>query len=232
MWRSSVQQILDYEGPVYRPPSEADLLILQATVGCSWNHCTYCAMYRHKEYRERPIEALVDEIRVARDHVDQGRLEPVRRVFVGDGDALHMSTERWGRLLEEVKKHLPRVTRISGYATGQNLMKKSVLELSTLRELGLRLLYIGPESGDDETLKAIAKRATFADHAEAARRATEAGMERSRAHEMRLPLQSRCPSRGSSLGIAGVFWLRWRKFAEESAPCVLNGSGGFSCPLG
>jgi len=177
MWRSSVQQILDYEGPVYRPPSEADSLILQATIGCSWNHCTYCAMYRHKEYRERPIEDLVDEIRVVRDHVEQGRLEPVRRVFVGDGDALHMSTERWVHLLEEVNKHLPRVTRISCYATAQNLMKKSVLELSTLRELGLRLLYIGPESGDDETLKAIAKGATVADHVEGAHRATQAGIE-------------------------------------------------------
>lgn len=179
MWRSSVQQILDYEGPVYRPPSEADSLILQATIGCSWNHCTYCAMYRHKEYRERPVEDLVDELRVVRDHVEEGRLPPVRRVFVGDGDALHMSTERWVLLLEEVKKHLPRVTRISCYATAQNLLQKSPQDLATLRELGLRLLYIGPESGDDQTLKAIAKGATFADHVDAARRATEAGMEQS-----------------------------------------------------
>lgn len=179
MWRSSVQQILDYEGPVYRPPSEADSLILQATIGCSWNHCTYCAMYRHKEYRERPLEDLVDELRVVQDHVQQGRLPPVRRVFVGDGDALHMSTDRWVLLLEEVKKHLPRVTRISCYATAQNLLQKSALELSTLRELGLRLLYIGPESGDDQTLKAIAKGATFADHVEGARRATEAKIEQS-----------------------------------------------------
>lgn len=179
MWRSSVQRILDYEGPVYRPPSEAESLILQATIGCSWNHCTYCAMYRHKEYRERPLEDLVDEIRVVRDHVEQGRLAPVRRVFVGDGDALNQSTDRWVRLLEEIKEHLPRVTRISCYATAQNLMNKSTSELSTLRELGLRLLYIGPESGDDQILKAIAKGATFSDHVEAARRATEAGMEQS-----------------------------------------------------
>jgi radical SAM superfamily enzyme len=90
-----------------------------------------------------------------------------------------MSTERWVLLLEEVKKHLPRVTRISCYATAQNLLQKSALELSTLRELGLRLLYIGPESGDDQTLKVIAKGATFADHVEGARRATEAGIEQS-----------------------------------------------------
>jgi radical SAM superfamily enzyme YgiQ (UPF0313 family) len=179
MWRSTVQQVLDYEGPVYRPPSEADSLILQATIGCSWNHCTYCAMYRHKQYRERPLEDLVDEIRVVRDHVAEGRLPPVRRVFVGDGDALNVPTDRWERLLEEVNKHLPRVTRISCYATAQNLMNKSAQELATLRQLGLRLLYIGPESGDDQVLKTIAKGATFADHVEAARRATEAGMEQS-----------------------------------------------------
>jgi len=179
MWRSSLQQIIDYEGPVYRPPSETDSLILQATLGCSWNHCTYCAMYRHKEYRERAVSDLVDEILVIRDHVERGRIEPVRRVFVGDGDALHMSTERWISLLEAIRRHLPRVTRISCYATAQNLKQKSVDELSTLRELGLRLLYIGPESGDDATLKQIAKGATFADHVEAARRATEAGIQQS-----------------------------------------------------
>ncbi len=179
MWRASVQEILDYEGPVYRPPSEADSLILQATIGCSWNHCTYCAMYRHKAYRERPLNELLDELRVVAEHVAQGRLEPVRRVFVADGDALQMSTERWVEILEAIRMHLPRVTRISCYATARNLLGKSVEELTTLRELGLRLLYIGPESGDERTLKTIAKGATFADHVEGARRAREAGLSQS-----------------------------------------------------
>lgn len=171
--------MLNYEGPVYRPPSEADSLILQATIGCSWNHCTYCAMYRHKQYRERDRAEVAREIEEVARAVQAGRHPEVRRVFVGDGDALAMNMESWRHLLMSIQKYLPRVTRISCYATARNLVEKSIEELMELREGGLRLVYIGPESGDDATLKNIAKGASFSEHAEAARRAHAANIQQS-----------------------------------------------------
>jgi radical SAM superfamily enzyme YgiQ (UPF0313 family) len=174
-----VAPVLQYEGPVYRPPSEADSFILQATVGCSWNHCTYCAMYRHKQYRERPVaEVLADIDRIA-DAVARGALPEVRRVFVADGDALALPMASWREVLGALANAFPRLTRVSCYATARNLLDKTVEELTELREGGLRLLYIGPESGDDVTLKAIAKGASFAEHVEGARKAHAAGLQQS-----------------------------------------------------
>ncbi len=145
--------VLTYEGPVYRPPSEADSLILQATIGCSWNHCTYCAMYRHKDYRVRGLEEVAAEIRRVESAVEAGALDEVRRVFVGDGDALAMPMANWRALLSEMNRAFPRLMRISCYATARNILEKSAEELSELRQLGLKMLYIGPESGDNATLK-------------------------------------------------------------------------------
>lgn len=171
--------MLVYEGPVYRPPSEADSLILQATIGCSWNRCTYCAMYRHKQYRERPLQDVISEIERVAEAVNRSEIREVRRVFVGDGDALNLPMESWRRLLGALNTAFPRLTRVSCYATARNLLDKTSVELGELRERGLKLLYIGPESGDDATLKAIAKGASFADHVEGARRAREAGLQQS-----------------------------------------------------
>lgn len=166
---------MHYEEPLYRPPSEADAYILQATIGCSWNHCTYCAMYRSKSFRIRPVEELVREIRVA------GRTfgHNVRKVFIADGDALAMTLAEWSPLLREIAVAFPGAERVSCYATAMNLLEKSADELSELRGLGLSRLYIGPESGDDETLRKIAKGADAAQHVEAAGRARAAGMEQS-----------------------------------------------------
>jgi radical SAM superfamily enzyme YgiQ (UPF0313 family) len=171
--------VLAYEGPVYRPPSEADSLILQASIGCSWNHCTYCAMYRHKRYRERPTDELLAEMALVARAVLHGHLPEVRRVFVADGDALNLPMDSWRSLLDGLAEHFPRLSRISCYATARNLLDKTTEELAELRARGLRLLYIGPESGDDLTLKAIAKGASHDDHVEAARRAREAGLDQS-----------------------------------------------------
>lgn len=161
-----------YEGDLYRPPSEADAYILQATIGCSWNVCTYCAMYRDKTFRVRDLEETLEDVREA------GRLlgDRVAKVFVADGDALILGLETWEPILEACRVAFPRLRRVSAYATAMNLLEKSVDELRRLRELGLALLYVGPESGDDATLKRIAKGADFAAHVEAARRAREAGM--------------------------------------------------------
>ena len=160
-----------YVGKLYRPPSEADALILQATIGCSWNHCTYCDMYRDKpDFRVRPLaESIEDLAGAAGPHVE--------KVFVADGDALVMDLDHWEPILDACRRLFPRLRRVSCYATANNVLAKSDEELQRLRAGGLSLLYMGPESGDDVTLKKIAKGSTAADHVEAARRARAAGME-------------------------------------------------------
>lgn len=161
-----------YEGPLFRPPSEADSFILQATIGCSWNACTYCDMYRTKQYRVRStgeILADIDEVRAAFGN-------EISKVFVADGDALAMDLAHWEAILAACRQAFPRLRRVSAYATAMNLLEKTPDDLRRLRDGGLTLLYIGPESGDDVTLRRIAKGAGFDDHVEAARRAKEAGI--------------------------------------------------------
>jgi len=164
-----------YDEPLFRPPSEADSFILQATLGCSWNACTYCAMYRGKRYQVRPIEEALADIAEAGARFAQD----VRHVFVADGDPLGMELDHWEPILRALGAAFPRLRRVSTYATARNLLEKSPEELRRLRELGLALLYIGPESGDDLTLHRIAKGANAGDHIEAARKAREAGLEQS-----------------------------------------------------
>lgn len=162
-----------YEGQMYRPPSEAYSYILQAAIGCSWNHCTYCAMYRDKEFRVRDlVDTLADIESAARTYGDT-----TQKVFVADGDPLAMDLATWEPILLACREAFPRLRRVSTYATAMNLLEKTPEELARLAELGLTLLYIGPESGDDQTLRRIAKGANFADHAEGARKAHAAGMQ-------------------------------------------------------
>jgi radical SAM superfamily enzyme YgiQ (UPF0313 family) len=163
-----------YVGKLYRPPSEADALILQATIGCSWNHCTYCDMYRDKpEFRVRPVAESVEDLEAAARNVGPH----VEKLFVADGDALVMDVAQWEPILEAARRLFPNLRRVSCYATASNVLAKSEAELRRLRAAGLSLLYMGPESGDDVTLKRIAKGSTAADHIEAARRARDAGFE-------------------------------------------------------
>ena len=166
---------MHYSEPLFRPPSEADSFILQATLGCSWNACTYCAMYRTKRYQVRPLDAVLADIAEASARF----ATDIRHVFVADGDPLGMALEHWEPILRALAAAFPRLRRVSTYATARNLLEKTPEELKRLRELGLSLLYIGPESGDDATLHHIAKGATAAEHIEAARKAREAGMEQS-----------------------------------------------------
>ena len=161
-----------YEGRIYRPPSEAHSLILQATIGCSWNACTYCDMYREKSFRVRDLEETLADIQMARE-VDG---EKVQKVFVADGDALILDFETWSTLLEACHEAFPNLRRVSCYATAMNILEKPPEELASLRNQGLDLLYIGPESGDDPTLKRIAKGANHAAHVEAAEKAKAAGI--------------------------------------------------------
>ena len=160
-----------YEGTLWRPPSEARSYIVQATIGCSHNLCTYCAMYRNQDFRERDLAEVLEDIATA------GQAYPTAtKVFIGDGDALVMGVDRWRTILEAIRAAFPHLRRVSCYATAQNVLEKSEDELRQLREAGLSLLYIGPESGDSVTLKRIVKGASFEDHAGAARKAHAAGM--------------------------------------------------------
>jgi len=162
---------LSYDEPVFRPPSEARSLILQLTVGCSWNKCTYCAMYRNKEYRVRPVEDVAAEIRAA-----AGAVPGVQRVFLADGDALAAPMEVLERVLGEIRGRLPSVTRVGIYADSRCLIGKGVEDLRRLRELGLGMVYFGPETGDPETLKKVRKGTTVARQLEACRVVGEAGI--------------------------------------------------------
>ena len=162
-----------YEGPLFRPPSESDAYILQATIGCSWNACVYCDMYRSKRFRVRDLgESLADIAEAGRSFGAR-----VRKVFVADGDALVMPLDHWLPILEAVQAAFPNLTRVSCYAMARNVLDKTPEELALLRRAGLSRLYIGPESGDDVTLKRIAKGSTFDEHVAAARRAHDAGLE-------------------------------------------------------
>jgi radical SAM superfamily enzyme YgiQ (UPF0313 family) len=162
-----------YEGTLYRPPSEADSYILQATIGCSWNACVYCDMYRAKKFRVRPIAEALEDIALARARFG----ERVRKVFIADGDALVLPAEHWDIILRALREAFPALERVSSYAMASNVLEKTEGELRSLRDGGLRRLYIGPESGDDVTLKRIAKGSTVDDHVRAADRAHRAGLD-------------------------------------------------------
>ncbi|MDO6417463.1 radical SAM protein [Amphritea sp. 2_MG-2023] len=167
---------ISYIEPVYRPPSEANSLILQVTNGCSWNRCTFCEMYidPQKKFKPKNEAVLLEEIRRCGQ-----QLPGVRRVFLGDGDPMVLSFRRLKTILEAIRTHLPNVTRVSTYALPSNLKHKSVEELQQLRELGLSLIYVGAESGDDEILRCIDKGETFQTTAESLLKAKEAGIKTS-----------------------------------------------------
>jgi len=161
-----------YEGTVYRPPSEAQSLILQATIGCSYNRCGYCAMYMDKRFRQRSREDLLEDMALAQSFHGA---ENVRRVFLADGDALIMRTSRLLEILEDLRQHFPNFQRASTYASPQALLNKSVTELTELKEAGLPLHYLGPETGHPVVMERIAKGVTPEQVVEGARRVIDAG---------------------------------------------------------
>lgn len=162
----------EYEPPVYRPPSEADSLILQVTVGCSHNRCTFCSMYRTKRFRAKPIEQVRDEIAEARRLVGPD----VARVFLADGDAMCLSAARVAEILDALEVAFPRLRRVGSYANARDVLRKTPEDLAELRRRRLGILYLGLESGDEPTLAALDKGATAAEIVEAVRRARAAGI--------------------------------------------------------
>jgi len=162
---------LRYEEPLFRPPSEAGSLILQLTLGCSWNRCTYCGMYRNKEFRIRPVEEVVAEIRAV-----ASRAGGVRRVFLADGDALAAPEEVLAPVLGAIREELPGVTRVGIYGDSRSILGHGVEGLRRLAALGLGIVYFGAETGDPETLRAVRKGATVQRQLEACHAVLEAGM--------------------------------------------------------
>jgi len=141
---------VSYIQPLFRPPSEARSLILQVTNGCSWNRCSYCDMYTEpqKKFRPRPQDEVLAEIRAC---AGQG-IAP-RRVFLADGDALVLSMRRLRIILAEIRACFPALQRVSSYCLPSNLKNKSDEELQELQALGLKVIYVGAESGDDSVLR-------------------------------------------------------------------------------
>jgi len=157
--------------PLYRPPSEGDNLIIQVTLGCSFNRCSFCSMYRTKQYSQRPLADVVDNIgKAARSWPD------ARRVFLADGDALSLPAEQLVVILDALHAVLPNLSRVSCYATPANILHKCPDELALLKERGLSLLYLGIESGSDLILKKITKGASRKGIAEAMVKAFDAGL--------------------------------------------------------
>jgi radical SAM superfamily enzyme YgiQ (UPF0313 family) len=166
-----------YVEPVFRPPSEADSLILPVTDGCSWNKCTFCEMYTapQKAFRARSEDEVLESIRQTGARYG----DRIRRIFLADGDALVLPTRRLLNILETIRREMPAVRRVSSYCLARNLAKKSVEELRALREAGLSLAYLGAESGDDEVLARVNKGETFDTTCEALDKLGAAGITRS-----------------------------------------------------
>jgi radical SAM superfamily enzyme YgiQ (UPF0313 family) len=166
-----------YIDPVYRPPSEADSLILPVTDGCSWNRCTFCEMYTapQKKFRARNASETLQTISACGQRFGAD----VRRVFLADGDALVLPTRRLLEVLQAIRTHLPAVRRVSSYCLPRNLRKKSATELKELADAGLKIVYVGAESGDDTVLERVSKGETYASTCDALLKLGEAGIARS-----------------------------------------------------
>ncbi len=165
---------IEYNQPLFRPPSEAKSLILQVTLGCSNNECAFCEMYKTKKFTVRSFEAIKKEIQgVSNLNI------PVQKVFLADGDAFVLSPKRLIEICSEVNKQLPSVKRISAYALPVNINKKSIEELKQIKTGGIGMLYVGIESGDDEVLSLVTKGETFSSSEKAMLKLKEAGIKAS-----------------------------------------------------
>lgn len=161
-----------YEGAVYRPPSEAYSLIIQATVGCSHNGCTFCNMYKDKSFHIHTVEEVFEDLAEARAMYNY-----VDRIFLADGDALIYKTEDLLKILDKIKELFPECQRVTSYATPRSLLLKTQEELDLIHSRGLAMLYLGLESGSDEILKRVNKGATSAEIILAGQKAKKAGFQ-------------------------------------------------------
>ena len=189
-----------YEFPPYRPPSEADSLLLRVTRGCPWNRCTFCSMYKTERFQIRPIEAILQDIETAKDLYP----DRVKTVFLGDSNSLVVPKEKLVRILHALHAAFPRIARVTSYARAKTLLKKTGTDLLEIRQAGLTRLHVGLETGDPELLREIEKGATPEEMVAGGIKAKQAGYEY---------------SLYVLLGIGGED--RWRQHARGSAE-VLN----------
>lgn len=149
---------IDYIEPVFRPPSEARSLILQVSNGCSYNNCTFCEMYTspQKKFKPKAIAEIEKEIKTV-----AAKMPDMTRFFLADGDAMTLSFRRLKEILECINQHFPNRERVTAYCLPRNIKKKTVEELAELKELGLTMVYVGCESGDDKVLECVQKGETF-----------------------------------------------------------------------
>ena len=162
---------MNYEGNIIRPPSEAHSIILQVSVGCSHNKCTFCGAYKGVRFRIKDTAAILEDIEFAARYCRKQQ-----RVFLADGDALIIPTKRLEDIFTSIRQNLPWVNRISLYGNAKSILRKSVNELKTLKKLGLNRVYMGLETGHDPTLKRIRKGVTVAQMVEAAGMVRDAGL--------------------------------------------------------
>lgn len=162
-----------YEGAVYRPPSEAGSLIIQLTIGCARNTCTFCSMYKDKTFRVRPLNDVVEDLVAARKYYKD---YPVKKIFLADGDALIVKTKDLLYIFEQIYSIFPEVEKVSMYGAPKDILIKSLEELTILRKAGLQMIYMGIESGDDQVLSDVKKGVSAAEMITAGNKLKEAGI--------------------------------------------------------
>jgi len=165
---------IQYHEPLFSPPSEGRSVIIQITLGCSWNKCSFCEMYTSKQFKARSEEAIFKDIDAFIPYADQ-----ITKVFLADGDPLVLSNNRLLPILDKITATFPKLRRISTYASPSNLSRKSTEELTALKNAGLTLLYVGIESGDSDVLHAIQKGETYETTIEGLNKSKAVGMDSS-----------------------------------------------------
>ena len=163
-----------YEGTVYRPPSEAKSLIIQATIGCSNNSCTFCSMYKDKTFRIRPESEVIAEL-----YFTRGEYRNINRIFLADGDAFALPMKMLINILMKIEELFPECERVSIYATPQSILRRTDAEIKELYDLGLKIAYVGAESGSDIVLSNIKKGVNRSEIIEAIKRIENSGMKSS-----------------------------------------------------
>src|SRR6056297_1294287 len=187
-----------YEGSVYRPPSEGKSYILQVTIGCSHNKCTFCSMYKDKKFKVRNIDEILEDLKFARNYY-----ENIRRIFLADGDAIILKTEDLKVILKEINKLFPECERVGIYSTPGDILRKSLDDLVKLKKLGLGIIYLGIESGSNYILEKVKKGSTKKEIIEAGKKV----------EKIEIPLSVTLVS-----GLGGK--NQWRNHALESADLV------------
>jgi len=162
---------MHYEGDIIRPPSEGKSILLQVTVGCSHNECRFCAAYKTKQFRIKDEQAILDDLQYAATWYPQHK-----RLFLCDGDALIIPHNRFVKLLTDIRYYLPNVQRVGTYASAKSIARKTVEELVEVKKLGISVIHMGLESGDDETLAAMGKWGSAAEIVAAGKKVRDAGI--------------------------------------------------------